>query len=277
MAKHDNPERSEFRKIPFGPQRCRHVGNFVLDTLEETLTEAAASGNGSLSVGEIKNAFEKFRRTPNGVWGFYKASFESCFSASQSAAPLGYERKNLFMRLITRTFADRLPENHPQVDDAPLLSRSIIVPFEATLEKILGAEFLETRQALCAEILDGLQRESGENFMWRQYYTDDRSLKILLETAAALSHHFKDFETRKKWFVDALNIQGDRDSQLAKNHDGVMEFTGKDFDILFYCLFHECKWILDEVGTATTLHHWLDDDDIASIRLLAEVVAVREP
>lgn len=246
------PPEDKFAHIPFGPQRCRHVGGHVLDALEAELRTAAERNGGSISLGEIEAITDHIRQTPRGVWAFYKESFSGCFAASRSAAPQGYERTDLFFRLVAMTFEKRFADHVAADDSGPLLSRAIVAPFTAALEVMLGKDDLSAYRTACDEIYDDLLRVQGDRISWPAFYAAPRSREILRDACAKIAHHFTDFEARMAWLVEVLNRN--TESPDARPRDtGVTEFTDRDALMLFACLFEGCRGAPDNDAVAALL------------------------
>jgi len=259
------PPEPSFDDVAFGPQRCQTVGRHLLDSLEAALLDAAEAKSGRLTSGEIAAVVESLRETPHSIWSFYQESFAHCLAASKTAVPLGYERRNLLMRLIAETFSPRFAENAGPGDAGPFLARAIIGPFEKALEIMLGGDFVERQHRACFETADDLKRLHGAHFAWPIYYADARAEAILMEVRAAIAMHFRNFAEHRKWFVDLLNTSAEGSASPVATHDGVTEFSGDDFTLLFSGLFANCA---DLSGGGPGLER-LDAEKIAAIERLA--------
>jgi len=260
------PPEPSFDTIPFGPQRCQAVGRYLLDSLETALRDAAEARSGTLTTDEIAATIDGLRRTPHTLWAFYRQSFTHCFAASKTAEPLGYERRNLLLRLIAQTFARHFPENASPDSGGPFLARAIIGPFEKALEIVLGGDFVERQHRACFDAVDDLKRLHGAHFAWPIYYADARAEAILMEVRAAIAVHFLDFAERRTWFVDLLNTSAEGSASPVATHGGVTEFSGDDFTLLFSALFANCA---DLSGSGGPGLERLDAEEIAAIERLA--------
>jgi hypothetical protein len=214
------------------------VGSHVLDAAEEALTTAAANKDGTLTADEIRATLDHLRSAPRGLWQFYKTSFSSCLAASKVTPPERYERRDLFLRLLTATFEHRFPDRIGPDDDGPILSRTILSPFEAAVTMMLGRDDVQADQEACEAIYDELLRERGDDISWGDYLEDPHAQAILLRTSAAVARHFGDFGSRKAWFVDVL-----KNNQAPGENEA--EITEADFALLFTCLFDACRELLE--------------------------------
>ena len=224
-------------KKPYGPHRCRAVGDYVLDVLSFAIKAESERKGSDLSVQETLRIIDSVRSTPEGVWSFYNKSFASCHDLSSATAPIGYHRQNLLMRLLAHPFENRLTNNPEEAHDSPLLvSRQALLPFDNAMEDMLGVGSLQEKRETCLTIVDDLQRIHGGEFMWPLYYQDTRAHAILLKTCAEIAPHFDDFEKRMQWFVNRLNSQSLIDG-TAESFD----FSHHDAVLLLTCLMEPCR------------------------------------
>lgn len=236
-----HPPQDKFSHVPFGPQRCRNVGGRVLDTLETLLRATAERNGGTLDMRDVERAIAGVRAAPRGLWSFYRESFAGCFCAAHAISPIGYERHDLFIRLMTLTFESRFPDHVGPDDDGPILSRTIIQPFAAALEMMVGQDDLTAHHAACDEIYHELLRLHGDHMTWAAYYDADRSRDVLSAVCSAVARYFSDFDARKTWFIDVLNRNKNRAAAPAPAAEESGEFTETDFAMLFTCLLARCR------------------------------------
>lgn len=234
------PPQDKFSHIPFGPQRCRNVGGQVLDALVAAIRATADRNGGTLTMDDVEQAVAKVRASPRGLWNFYRDSFAGCFHASHAVQAEGYERNDLFVRLLTLTFEARFPENVSPDDDGPILSRSVVAPFAFALEMMLGQDDLAAYETACNETYDELLRLHGDQLTWQAFYDADGSQRVLGAVCVAVARYFSDFDSHKKWFIDVLN-RHKAETAHSPEGNGEAEFTETDFALLFTCLFSRCR------------------------------------
>ncbi len=263
--RNDDHGSKSFDSIPVGPQRCRHVGNHILDTIEHTLSYAIDTKGAPLTKDEIGLVLDELRSTPRGVWHFFQQSFEHCSAASKTAGPIGYERHNLLMRLVAGTFEHLFPETPDQEISGNMLSRSIMAPMEVVLDVMIGKEFFVKSNEACRSILDEQERTLGNAFTWNAFYGDEESLKVLLVTGACIARHFDDFENRKAWFIDMLN----RHKRVANvPNSGGADFGEKEFNTVMSCLMGKVYSLALQTRTDTERPSLIDDEDAENIKIL---------
>ena len=247
-------------KKSYGPQRCRAVGDYILDVLSFTIKAETERKGSDLTAQETLRIIDSVRSTPAGVWDFYKGSFDTCHSLSQSAAPLGYHRQNLLMRLMAHPFEDRLA-NAEEANASPLLvSRQALLPFDNAMEDMLGVESLKEKRQTCISVVDELQRLHGDEFTWPLYYANEQAHTVLLKTCAEIAPHFDDFEKRMQWLVNRLNSQTLIDG-VAQSFD----FSHHDAVVLLTCLIEPCRAPVSDSASDV-----LSDDEKRQLKALID-------
>lgn len=238
---------SEHSKLSYGPQRCRAVGEHILDITSYTIKAEAERNGGTLDLDQVLHIIDTIRKTPEGVWGYYKSSFDTCHGLSKQGTPEVYQRRNLLMRLLAHPFEHRLTNDLQAAENDVLwVPRPALKPFDIAMESMLGVASLQERRDVCAGIYDELQRTQGEDFCWTAFYDDPRAQSVLLETCLEIAPHFADFDKRIEWLVTMLKAHHD-----VPVGEQSIDFTEQDGVVLLTCLMEPSRGLLEEGADIT--------------------------
>lgn len=251
-----------------GPQHCRTIANYALELVSRLLSEEAAQHGGSVRAQDIDRIIKAVHATPPALWDIYRNSFGLCAADLKDSPSHEYVRHDYFFRLIIGTFSHRFPDKVLEGDTFPTLPRNIIKPFDLTLKVLLGEDFMSQSRETCSQVVDEMHQKYGHSFTWQAFYDDERSIRILVTTCAAIARHFKNFENRKTWFLGALNANLDHSVHNRSGEKGVVEFTERDFNLLFSHLFEAYHRSVERLGGKKWLDSILSAADVAVIEEL---------
>jgi len=246
-----------------GPHHCRTSVTYALELIEKSLSAEAAKHGGHLSADEIHRVIKNVKDTPHGLWVFYRNSSQLDMSNEETSSTQKHLRQDYFFRLIIGTFEHRFSDCQSADNIQPLLSRSIIWPFETALKVILGENFMAKSRETCSQIIGNLFNQLGDEFTWRIFYEDEQSMLILIRTCVMIVDSFRDFEVRKKWFLQVIENNIDKEDQLI--NDGVIEFSEADFKIIFTCLLAEYHRCVEKMRKNEKLASFLDPHKVAAM------------
>ena len=188
-----------------GPTAVRGYLYRTANLLARAMRERARANGGSISIDEIGDVLESFKRADSPVLGaICQAAWDDCGAIFESEGR-GEDRKAPFLRLMVAPFAHLLPEHGNRDGPGGILSRRIIPGYMAALEDIVGPVFFGRQQERSRDLVRATRTARGGAFRWEDVCEDRHSQDIVDDTLVHLAGEFGDFDQQRDWFIGLVN------------------------------------------------------------------------
>lgn len=215
--------------------------NILVDTLKGLVEHIAASSDAPRTAGEayIANQGEASRRE-------LREHIQQ--SIIQHEKELWDQtRKRPFDRMLVKRFSHLFPSEGELVIGDDHLSRRILPGFFTAMEMMAGKELFEQCQQACKALVIQRKKKLGGEFLWRDFYNDDKPNELVNDAFAVIVPHFADYEKRCSWLLNLINGNLAPPEDYAFEGESVSEWQleGKTITLLLNCLFSSFREDLD--------------------------------
>ncbi|MCA1940578.1 MAG: hypothetical protein LDL26_06225 [Caenispirillum bisanense] len=238
-----------------GEKYLRRMTGQILDALVASVLAKAKGG--TVDVATLRSVAEALKSNPE-FDTFYGHAYEHLVEAIEKDSRIEM-RRNALGRLMIHPLA-------PLFNDERL-DRSILPNLFHFLQLSLG-EQLEHYAEACADIVQMLKLEKGEDFEWDTFYAHPDARAIQAKVLWTIAKAFKNFDARREWFVKLMQYHPSSISLGAHmfipvpkpvGNEAPAPFGRAEFCTLFQALFAPLHDL--PAAERANLHSALDDFD----------------
>jgi hypothetical protein len=198
-------------------QLCEKVLKDALSGLLESMLACASEKGGSASVDDLRAMGDRFMA---GDGDCYRKELRDHIRQSivQHEKELWDQtRRRPFDRMMVKRFSHLFPSEGELVSGDAHLSRRILPGFFMAIEMMTGPELFEQCQSACKALVRQGKETLKEDFLWRDFYSEQTPNELVNDAFAVIVPHFANFEKRTHWLLDLIN------SHLATPEDYAFE------------------------------------------------------